>query len=99
MTSHLAGKKHKKKCGTNVALGLGGRGHEPAAKKMKLQPVITSSSIKKQGGKPVHELLEKQAEEAYEKYKSVANRIPLEDAKAMYSNYQETYMAYEAAYK
>jgi len=99
MTSHLAGKKHRKKCGKNVAQGLGGKGLEPAAKKIKLQPVITSSSIKKQIDKPVHELLEKQAEEAYEKYKSLANQIPLEKAQALYSNYQETYMAFEAAYK
>jgi len=99
MSSHLAGKKHKKKCGINVVLGLGGRGLEPPAKKMKLQPVIASSSTKTNDGKLVHQLLEKQAEEAYEKYKSVASRIPLEEAQALYSNYQTTYMAYEAAYK
>jgi len=104
MKSHLAGKKHRKKCA--VTAEPGGRGFPtpsnqlPPAKKMKLQPLLTQSSGKMPVLKPAaHELLEIQAEEAYEEYKRVAEKIPLEEAQALYFKYQTIYRAYEAAYQ
>jgi len=103
MTTHLNGKRHKRNCGIQVQVQPGVptlSGDKPFPKKIKLQPVITPSWTKPPAPKAKkHELLEKQAEEAYEKYKSVATTIPLEEAQELYTKYQRIYRAYEAAYQ
>jgi len=95
MKTHLLGKKHNKKLRKQgqVETAVPTQTLDaPFPKKIKLQPVITPSLPK------THELLEKQAEEAYEKYKSVATIIPHGEAQALYLKYQSIYRAYEAAY-
>jgi len=104
MKTHLLGRKHKKMCGiSNVPGGRGfpTRSEElPPVKKMMLRPVIEPSSVKPTVAKPPkYEVLEKQVEEAYEHYESVACNIPLAEAQALYNKYQAIYSAYEAAYK
>merc|ERR1719192_467122 len=103
MKAHLSGKKHKKKCGTNVKFETGvptWPGGQPPPKKIKLEPVIAPSSAKTPAANlKAHELLEKQAEEAYEKYKSLASKIPLSEAQALYSKYKRLYIAYQVAYQ
>jgi len=107
MKTHLAGKQHRKKSGTTVIPdGRGGRGipawtgSQPPAKMMKLRPLITPDVGKTPAEKKeTYEVLEKEAEEAYENYKSIASTIPLEQAQALYLKYQTIYRAYEAAYK
>jgi len=104
MKTHLSGRKHKKMCGiSNVP---GGRGFPTRSeellpvKKIKLRPVIEPSSVKPTVAEPLkYEVLEKQVEEAYEHYESVACNIPLAEAQALYNKYQAIYSAYEAAYK
>jgi len=103
MIAHLNGKRHRKNCGNQGQDEAGvptQSGDQPFLKKIKLQPVITPSLAQKLAEKAkAHELLEKQAEEAYEKYKSVATTIPLEEAQELYTKYQRIYRAYEAAYQ
>jgi len=100
MKTHLNGKKHKKNCAKQgqVETGVPTRScwGKPFPKKIKLQPVITPSLTDKA---KAHELLEKQAEEAYENYKNVATKIPVEEAQALYTKYQMIYKAYEAAFQ
>jgi len=100
MKEHLAGKKHKKLCGkTNVPVGKAfptGSEEQPPVKKLKLRPMIQPITVTKP---PEYELLERQAEEAYENYKSVAFNLPLAEAQALYMKYQAIYRAYEAAYR
>jgi len=99
MKEHLLGKKHKKMCG--ISDEPGGREiptrsvEQPPVKKLKLRPVI----IPVPQAPPAYELLERQAEEAYEHYKSVVYNISPEEAQALYKKYQSIYSAYEAAYK
>jgi len=102
MKSHLSGKKHKKKCGMREVPG--GRGfptpsEQPPTKKIKLRPVIKPGLVKTAAKPEDHKVLEKKAEEAYEEYRSVASKIPLAEAQALYLKYQTIYRAYEAAYQ
>merc|ERR1712150_126338 len=103
MRTHLSGKKHRKKCGIKepVEAKVPTRsGYELFPTKIQLQPVIKPTLAITPDPKPkAYELLEKQAEEAYEKYKSVATKIPLAEAQALYMEYQRIYRAYEAAYQ
>jgi len=100
MESHLAGKHHRKKCRTSVVPDVRGwTDTQPPAKMMKLRPLITPPVKTAAEKKEAYEVLEKKAEEAYEKYKSIASTIPLEQAQALYLQYQTIYRAYEAAYK
>jgi len=103
MKSHLAGKNHKKKCKKIVVPD--GReipsstDEQPPVKKMKLQPVLSPTPVIKPAAKEPHELLEKQAEEAYQNYLNLAPTLSLGDAQALYMKYQNIYRAYEAAYQ
>jgi len=73
---------------------------EPPTKKPRLDPSIGQSTAPKPvwGELEAHNILEKQAEDAYEEYKSVVNTIPAEQGQALYLKYQTLYKAYEAAY-
>jgi len=97
---HLSGKKHKKLCGrSNVPneKGLPTKSEEqPPVKKLKLRPVIKPILVAEP---PAYELLERQAEEAYENYKSVAYNVSQAEGQALYMKYQDIYKAYEAAYQ
>jgi len=110
--THLSGKRHKKNCRKQVQVEVCGKqvqvevavptpsGNEPSPTKIEFKPVITPNWTKIPASKPKpYKLLETQAEEAYEKYKSVATIIPLEEAQALYTKYQRIYRAYEAAYQ
>jgi len=95
---HISGKKHKKLCGSNVPSEKGfptRSGEQPPVKKLKLQPLIKPTVVIP----PAYELLEGQAEEAYENYKSIAHDIPQAEGQALYMKYQSIYKAYEAAYQ
>jgi len=103
MRTHLSGKRHKRNCRKQVQVKVGvstPSGNEPSPTKIEFKPVIAPSWNKIPAAKTkAYKLLETQAEEAYEKYKSVATTIPLEEAQALYTKYQRIYRAYEAAYQ
>jgi len=92
---HMAGKKHRK-----LSQKQGLPTLQPAAKEPKVDPPAEAQPLSgTPGTTEVYIILEQQAEETYEHYKSVAASIPPEQAGALYLKYQTLYKAYEAAYK